>query len=122
MGAVLDPAMSLRGLVRIEPGESASVTYLLGQTASREEALELIRKYRSSSSLKRAAEMALTRSQVEPIFSISKQKRSVLIRTWCPSFFPQPFAEKYARVIAENTKGQSGLWAYGISGDLPGPG
>ncbi|NLC37998.1 MAG: glycosyl transferase, partial [Clostridia bacterium] len=120
VGAVLDPAMSLRGLVRIEPGESASVTYLLGLTASREEALELIRKYRSSSSLKRAAEMALTRSQVGThFFNFQAEEISTYQDMVSQLFFPSPLRKKYARVIAENTKGQSGLWAYGISGDLP---
>jgi len=119
-GAVLDPVMSLRQRVKIEPGRVAQVTFITALAQDKEEALELAEKYFEKSSIKRAFELAWTRSQVEEGFlNLSPDEIKTYQDLVAHIFFLNPLRRQYQDLIGKNIKGQPGLWAYGISGDLP---
>lgn len=119
-GIVLDPIMSLRRRVRVEPGSSVRVAYITGIAGSKDEAVELAKKYSNSSSILRAFELALTRSQVETSYMNLKAEQIKTYQDMIPHIiFPSPLKRKYGDIIRRNVKGQPGLWAYGISGDVP---
>jgi cellobiose phosphorylase len=119
-GIVLDPIMCLRKKVRVEPGKVVRVSFITGVADSREEALALASKYHNPSSIARAFDLALTRSQVETTYL---NLRAGEIKTYQNMFshiiYPGPLRRKYQEIIRKNEKGQSGLWSYGISGDTP---
>lgn len=119
-GTVLDPIFSLRRRVKIPPNQSTSINWFFGYGEDRETALGLARKYRSLGAIYRAFEMAKTRSQVEAHFLDLTEEQITLFDDLLPHLlFNSPLKINQSQSIKENSKGQSALWAYGISGDLP---
>ncbi len=119
-GPVLDPIMSLRRSVRIEPGKSVSVSYITGVAESREKTIELAQKYNDRIAIQRAFQLASVRSQVETSYlNLSLEDIDLYEDMISQVVFLSPNRRKKIGVISQNTKGQSGLWPYGISGDLP---
>ncbi|MGE4282671.1 MAG: glucoamylase family protein [Clostridia bacterium] len=118
VGPVLDPIMSLRCRVRIEPGQTARIAYITGISDSREESIKLAQKYKDMSYVLRAFELAWTRSQVESQYLGIKAVEEEVIQDMIPQIlYNSPLRRQMENVIQGNVKGQSGLWAYGISGD-----
>lgn len=119
-GAVIDPIISLRGRVRIEPGQTVSVSYITGVAENKEKAIELAEKYSERTSIERAFELAWTRSQVELSYlNLTAEEMESYRQMLAHILFLSPTRKKVAQSIVNNKKGQSGLWAYGISGDIP---
>lgn len=119
-GAVLDPVMSLRRRMRIEPGRTAKVHYMVAVADSRSKALELAGKYSDTKASNRAFELAWTRSQVEARYIGLKAEDTENYLNMIPYIlFANELRKGQKEAIAKNTKGQSGLWSYGVSGDLP---
>lgn len=119
-GIVLDPIMSLRRRVKVEPGEKVTISYITGIASSRDETLELSKKYYDGSSIHRAFELALTRSQVETVYLNLKTDEIETYQDLISHIlFLSPLRRKNKELLKRNTKGQTGLWPYGISGDLP---
>lgn len=120
VGPVLDPIMSLRCRVRIEPGQTARIFYTTGISDSREEIMKLANKYQNIGTVSRAFELAWTRSQVEAKYLGLKPGEEEIFQLMIPHIlFISPLRQQRAAIIKKNRKGQSGLWAYGISGDMP---
>ncbi len=119
-GAVLDPVFSLRRRVRIEPGASAIVAFTTAVADSREEALTLADHYRETAAVARAFELAWAHTQVEHRSrNWSAQDAHLFQRLASHVLYASPSLRAEPAVLAENRKGQPGLWAYGISGDKP---
>ena len=119
-GIVLDPVMCLRKRVKVEPGKIVKVSFMTGIAGTRDEAVMLASKYHNPSSIARAFDLALTRSQVETTYL---NLRAGEIKTYqnmlSQIVYPGPARRKYRDIIRKNEKGQSALWSYGISGDTP---
>jgi cellobiose phosphorylase len=119
-GAVLDPALSLRRRLRIAPGASAQVTFVTGVADSRGAALAMADRLRDPDAAGRALELAWTQSLVElRDLAIDADQAHRFQRLASAALYLDPRRRAPAATIATNTKGQPGLWAYGISGDFP---
>ena len=119
-GYVLDPIFSIRRSIILSPGESAQLISVLGITDERENALRLVGKYHDSTVVERAFDIAWASTQlnlrslrIKPDEARRFQKLAGYLLY--PSDYLRPPTER----IAANRKGQSGLWPFGISGDLP---
>ncbi|HEX7312640.1 MAG TPA: glucoamylase family protein [Pyrinomonadaceae bacterium] len=120
VGAVLDPVFSLRQRVRLRPGETARVSFTTAVARSREEALALADKYHDPSVFERAARLAWTQSQVEMRHhNVDADEAHLFQRLAGRVLYADPSLRPRPHVLALNTKAQSSLWPYGISGDLP---
>jgi len=120
VGPVLDPVMSLRIRVKISPGKMAKVTFVLGSAENRNQALVLAEKYHDKAAVLRAFELAWTRSQVgEGYLNLKADEAEIFQEMVSHIVFLSPLRRKYQDIFRQNSKGQPGLWAYGISGDLP---
>ncbi len=120
IGAVLDPVFSIRRRVRIEPGMSAVVAYTTAVADSRDEALTLADHYREIAAVARAFELAWAHSQVEHRSrNWSAHDAHVYQRLASSLLYTGTALRAQPEILVENHKGQSGLWAYGISGDKP---
>ena len=120
VGAVLDPVFSLRQRVRLQPGETARVSFTTALASSREEALVLADKYHDPSIFERAARLAWTQSQVEMRHhNVDADEAHLFQRLAGRVLYADPSLRPRPHVLALNTKAQSSLWPYGISGDLP---
>ncbi|MFV9503709.1 MAG: GH36-type glycosyl hydrolase domain-containing protein [Oscillochloridaceae bacterium umkhey_bin13] len=119
-GAVLDPALSLRRRVRIAPGASAQITFVIGVAESRAEAVALAARLRDPAATERAFELAWTQSQVElHDLAIDADQAHRFQRLASAALFLDVRRRASPEALTANTKGQPNLWAYGISGDFP---
>jgi cyclic beta-1,2-glucan synthetase len=119
-GPVLDPIMSLRRSLRIEPGASAIVSFTTGVADTRDQALTLADHFRTNSAVTRAFEMAWAQSQVEHRHrNWSPEDAQLYQRLAGPLFYTGTSQRAAPELLAANRRGQSGLWGYGISGDRP---
>jgi cyclic beta-1,2-glucan synthetase len=119
-GAVLDPVFSLRRRVRIQPNETVSCSFSTAVARSREEALALADKYHDPNIFDRELRLAWTKAQVEMShLKIDSEEAHLFQRLAARIVYSDPSLRPTPHVLALNTKAQSSLWAYGISGDLP---
>ncbi|MBV1818751.1 hypothetical protein L0P54_06735 [Anaerosalibacter bizertensis] len=120
-GAVLDPIMSLKRRVKVKSGESKEIYFVTGIDSTKEGAIKLFKKYNDEISFSKAFELAHTRSQAEIGYLTYKGDDLKLYDELVSSlvFFNNTNIIKYRDIIKESFKGQEGLWAYGISGDIP---
>ncbi|HEV7798005.1 MAG TPA: glucoamylase family protein, partial [Pyrinomonadaceae bacterium] len=119
-GAVLDPVFSLRRRVRIPPGQTVRCSFSTIVTNSRERALLLADKYHDPNTFERELRLAWTKAQVEMShLNIDAEEAHLFQRLAARIIYSDPSLRPRPHVLALNTKAQSSLWAYGISGDLP---
>ncbi|WP_163191902.1 GH36-type glycosyl hydrolase domain-containing protein [Clostridium thermarum] len=119
-GAVLDPIISMRRRIRLRGGESCKIAFTIAVADSKEEAIELSRKYREFQNINRAFELSWTESQVEMKYMGIKSTQANLYQIMASKilFINEQLTQRgyYIRNIKKH---QRDLWAYGISGDLP---
>ncbi len=119
-GAVLDPVVSLRRVVTLQPKQSVQVVFTLAVAANREEAERLAERYDHPDAAQRAFELASTYGLVE-LGHVGLTGEQTLNAQELASrlLYGGPGLAAPAGVRERNVRPQSGLWAYGISGDLP---
>jgi cyclic beta-1,2-glucan synthetase len=119
-GSVLDPIVSIRCKITIDPGETVRVNFVTGIAETKASAMELIDKYHDVRMAERVYNQAWTRNQMIlqqlNIIEADIQKFSRLAGA---IVYPSPTWRASMNLLLSNHSGQSGLWAYGISGDLP---
>ncbi len=119
-GAVLDPVFSLRRRVRIPPNQTVRCSFSTAVARSREEAMALADKYHDPNIFERELRLAWTKAQVEMThLGIDSEEAHLFQRLAARIIYSEPSLRPRPHVLALNTKSQSSLWAYGISGDLP---
>ncbi|MDB6065411.1 MAG: Cellobiose phosphorylase, partial [Pedosphaera sp.] len=120
VGSVLDPIVSLRRRVSLAPNETATIDLVLGVTESREAALAQMEKYQSSRMADRSFDLAWTHSQVTlRHLNATEGEAQLYGRLASALIYADPARRANPGVLRSNRRGQSGLWSYGISGDLP---
>ncbi len=119
-GAVLDPIFSLRCRVKLAPGATAHAIFSTVVSDSRERVLDLADKYRESATYERAAILAWTQAQVQlHHLGIGADEAHLFQRLAGGILYSDPSLRAPARILSRNERGAPGLWAHGISGDLP---
>jgi len=120
VGSVLDPVISLRRTVVIPPHGSATVDLIVGVTETREAALAHGEKYQSHRMADRAFDLAWTHSQVTlHQLNATEAEAQLYGRLAGALVYADPARRANHQVLCRNRRGQSSLWAYGISGDAP---
>jgi len=120
VGAVLDPIFSLRCRVRLQPNQTVQIVFTTGLADSREKAVMLAEKYRDANIFERESRLAWTRAQVEMNhLHIDPDEAHLFQRLAGRILYPDSSLRPRPHVLALNKLTQSGLWAHGISGDLP---
>ena len=118
-GAVLDPIAALRERVRMPPGAFVRVTFTTGIEHDRESALALMRKYRDGSAAARVLSMAFTHAHITLMHLALSDDHAILYDRLASRVFGADASCISPKDIAQNALGQSNLWGYSISGDLP---
>ncbi len=120
VGSVLDPIVALRRTVTVPPHGTVIIDLVLGVTESREAALALTDKYQSTRMADRAFDLAWTHSQVTlRHLNATEAEAQVYGRLASALIYADPARRANPGVLRNNRRGQSGLWSYGISGDVP---
>ncbi len=119
-GAVLDPIVSLRQRIRLAPGGFVRISFATGVATSREGALALAQKYHDPSAAPRTFALAFTQAQSTlRHMAISSDEAMLYERLASRVLYTDGSLRAAPDILARNELGQPGLWAHGISGDLP---
>ncbi|MGB3076402.1 MAG: glucoamylase family protein, partial [Chitinophagales bacterium] len=119
-GSVLDPIVSIQYRITLNPLESVAMDMVYGIGATREVCSGLIDKYQDRHLIDRAFELAWTHSQVVLRQINATESDSQLYGRLASSvIFVNPSVRTDVATIMRNQRGQSGLWSYAVSGDLP---
>jgi len=119
-GSVLDPIVSIRYHITLEAEETATIDMIYGIGETREIALNLIDKYRDRRLANRVFELAWTHSQVVlQQINATEAEAQLYISLANSVIYANSSLRTDPSIIVKNRRGQSGLWGYSISGDLP---
>jgi cyclic beta-1,2-glucan synthetase len=119
-GSVLDPIVAIRCTVTLEPEQSAMIDIVTGIAERRELAECLIDKYQDRHLADRVFELSWTHSQVVlRQLDLSDADAQLHARLASAVLYTNAARRADASVLVRNHRGQSGLWGYAISGDLP---
>jgi cyclic beta-1,2-glucan synthetase len=119
-GGTLDPIFSLAQNLDLKPHAKTRVTYLTVAASTRAEALEKLSHYQTGQSIYHAFHDARTYSERAILehglnsYTIENIQRLLSALTYSNGIL-----RSAPHILAQNRKGQSGLWAFGISGDFP---
>jgi len=119
-GTVLDPIFSLRRRIVIEPGRRVQLSFVTAVADNRTSAIALIEKYKVIASSHRAIELAWNYAQLElRHLRIHQEEVQLFQKLASRLIYPHVQFRSVEGRLRKNRLGQSGLWAQGISGDLP---
>ncbi|MEI8197921.1 MAG: cyclic beta 1-2 glucan synthetase, partial [Phycisphaerae bacterium] len=119
-GPVLDPVACIRQVVSLQPNETVRVDCITGMAETREAVTVLMERYHDPNLANRVFELAWTHSQVL-LRQLNATEADAQIYGRLAGSVIYASAQRRAKTstLARNRRGQSGLWGYGISGDLP---
>jgi cyclic beta-1,2-glucan synthetase len=119
-GFVLDPVVAIQYRIIIEPQQSAMIDMLIGVGETKEICDGMVEKYQDRHMANRALELAWTHSQVILRQIDAREEEAQLYGRLAGSIiFMNPAMRIDPAIILKNHRGQSGLWGYAISGDVP---
>lgn len=119
-GIVLDPIVSLRQRIRLQPGGRARLCFSTGIASDRATAEALARKYHDPAASTRAFTLAKTRAESAlRHLSISGDEALLFERLVSRVLGTDRSMRAGGHAISTNTLGQPGLWPHAISGDFP---
>lgn len=119
-GPVLDPVFCIRQEVTLEPAEKTRLAVVTLAADSRARAEQLIDKYSDVEAADRAFELAWTHSQLNLRFLRIQHEDAQRFQELAASMiYPNQTLRPRSERLRRNIFGQSRLWAFGISGDLP---
>jgi cyclic beta-1,2-glucan synthetase len=119
-GSVLDPIVAIRYRITLDPEQSATIDMVSGIDETRDAALSLAGKYQDRHLADRVFELAWTHGQVIlGQINASEADAQLYGRLAGSVIYANSLMRADAGVIVKNRRGQSGLWGYAISGDLP---
>jgi cellobiose phosphorylase len=119
-GSVLDPIVAIRGRYVLEPDESVTIDIVSGVTETREACLGLVGKYQDRRLANRVFALASTHAHVVlRQLNVSEAEAQLYCRLASSIVYANPSLRADPSLVARNRRGQSGLWGYSVSGDLP---
>jgi cellobiose phosphorylase len=120
VGSVLDPVIALRRTITVAPHGTATINLVVGVAETRDAALARVQKYQSVQMAERAFNLAWTHNQVTLYhLNISETEAQLYGRMAGSLIYAAPARRANPAVLIANKRGKSGLWSYGISGDIP---
>ena len=119
-GSVLDPIVAVRQRILLAPEQSATVDMVTGMGDSREACVALAGKYRDRNLADRVFDFAWTHNRVTlRQINASESDAQLYARLAGRVLFAHASLRAAPAVLLQNRRGQSGLWGYAVSGDLP---
>jgi cyclic beta-1,2-glucan synthetase len=119
-GSVLDPIVAIRYKISLEPDEKVMVDIIIGIAETKEICVKLIDKYQDKHHKDRIFDLAWTHSQVVlRQINASEADAQMYGQLASSILFTNPAFRAEPEILINNYRGQSGLWGYAISGDLP---
>ena len=120
VGTVLDPMFALRYRLEVPAGTTARIAFWTGVASSREGVLDLLDKHHEANSFVRASTLAWTQAQVElRHLGIDSGEAAVFQRLAGHLLYADASMRPPSDMIRGGSGPPAGLWAQGISGDVP---
>lgn len=120
VGAVLDPIVAIRQRIVLAPEQSVTIDIVSGMADTRELAVGLVDKYQDRHLADRVFDLAWTHSQVElQQINAVEADAQLYARLAASVLHANASLRADPALLIKNRRGQSGLWGYSISGDLP---
>jgi cyclic beta-1,2-glucan synthetase len=119
-GSVLDPIVAIRRKIVLDPEETATINIVSGIGETRDTCLALVEKYQDRRMADRVFDLAWTHSQVVlRQLNATESDAQLYARLAGSIIYANSSLRADSSVLIKNARGQSGLWGYAISGDLP---
>ena len=119
-GSVLDPIVAISCTITLDAHQSATIDMVTGMSDTRDAVLGLVEKYQDRRLANRVFELAWTHAQVVLRQLIASEADAQLYGRLANSVvYANAALRADASILIQNRRGQSGLWGYAISGDLP---
>ena len=119
-GPVLDPVAAIRQTVELAVDSSIQLDLIIGTATTREGAIAAISKYQDHRMADRVFEVAATHSRAVLGHLGASESEALNYEQLASAMIFQAAVYRAPRsILRRNRKGQAGLWAYAISGDLP---
>jgi cyclic beta-1,2-glucan synthetase len=119
-GSVLDPIVAIRHRLTIAADQTITVDIVTGMAETRDGAVLLVDKYQDRHLAERVLDLAWTHSQVVlRQLNASEADAQLYARLASSIIYANADLRAESSVLIRNRRGQSGLWGYAISGDLP---
>jgi cellobiose phosphorylase len=119
-GPVLDPIVAIRYRLVLDPEKSVTVNIVSGIGETRESCLGLVEKYQDRRLADRVFDLAWTHSQVALLqINATDSDAQLYCRLASSVIYANDSLRADPSVLIKNRRGQSGLWGYSISGDIP---
>jgi len=120
VGPVLDPIVAIRYQITLDAERSATINIVTGIGETRDAALNLVDKYQDRRLADRVFDLAWTHSQVLlRQINATEADAQLYGRLAAPVIYAGSSLRAAPGIILKNSRRQSGLWGYSISGDLP---
>ena len=119
VGTTLDPVFSMRRRIHIPAGKSVEAYMLTGFSKAKEHLLQLTEQYQSPMDVEHAFKTASVFNNMRTSMTLLKGSQMRLYNS-IAKYMAQTATLGNDRndLLAKNTLSQSGLWRFGISGDL----
>jgi len=119
-GSVLDPIVAIRHRITLDPEQSATINIVTGIGETRDACLGLVAKYQDRRLADRVFDLAWSHSQVVlRQLNASEGDAQLYGRLAGSVVYANCSLRAESGLLIKNRRGQSGLWGYSISGDLP---
>jgi len=119
-GAVLDPIVAIRCRVKLEPDALVMLDLITGVAEDRQTCMNLVEKYHDHSFANRIFGLAWTHGQVLlHQLNISEADAQLYGKLASAVIYTSNTRRADSQILLNNRRGQSGLWGYSISGDIP---
>jgi cyclic beta-1,2-glucan synthetase len=119
-GSVLDPVIAIRRRIVLEPEQGVTIDAVTGVSETRAGAIALASKYRDRRLADRVFDLAWIHGQVVlRQLEVDAADTQLFSRLASHVIFANRALRADEKVLLANRRGQSGLWGYSISGDLP---
>ena len=119
VGTTLDPIMSMRRRLHIVAGKSVEAYIITGFAKSKEQLLQITEQYQDGLDIEHAFKTASVFNNMRNGMSLLKGSQMRLYNN-ISKYMAQTatLGDKRGEILSRNTLSQSGLWRFGISGDL----
>ncbi|MDA8079876.1 MAG: hypothetical protein M0Z79_13195 [Nitrospiraceae bacterium] len=119
-GSVLDPIVAIRYRITLDPEASATIDVVSGIGETRDACMGLVEKYQDRRFADRVFDLAWTHSQVVlQQLNVTESDAQLYGRLAGSIIYANSSLRADTDILKKNRRGQSGLWGYAISGDLP---
>ena len=119
-GSVLDPIVAIRYRITLDPDKPAIINIVTGVGDTRDACTGLVEKYQDRRLADRVFDLAWTHSQVLlRQINATEADAQLYARLAGSVLYASASLRADPGILLKNRRGQSGLWGYSISGDLP---